>query len=455
MIKEDRDFIISELKCFFKSIRRIFKYKNNDKEYSTKKILVGGGYGYGNTGDEAQCNATLKILQERYPDYQVINLTPRVEYSKREHPNFVHDFASRTMFFNNCRELDIYNFDTSSMKKVLFLLRSILIYFNALLVRADLPTFFVNARISKILYELKECSLFYFCGGGYLTGRTLSRLWDGILICRLAYLFKVPVVMSGQTIGLWNNAFNEKFAKWGFKHVNLITVRDEDFSLNDLEKIGLKGENYFATHDDALHCEKSNEKLINIENYVTLNFHYWGMKEEKERALYLDKIHSIINCILEKNNINIVFIPMHITDKNAYEDYIKIYPNNRISCFDYDYDFRKVRKVIADSYACITMKHHPIIFSMGEDVPALSLAYSNYYVHKNVGALTQYGLADFSVNLESDSYLDIFKALYNKILSDRENIKKQIISHKNILDERKEKFLSKVDFILGEESYNG
>jgi translation elongation factor EF-1beta len=41
--------------------------------------------------------------------------------------------------------------------------------------------------------------------------------------------------MSGQTIGVWNNKFNEKLAKWGFKYVDIITVRDEEFSLESIE----------------------------------------------------------------------------------------------------------------------------------------------------------------------------------------------------------------------------
>lgn len=436
-----------EFKYFFKSLRKIFKYRNKDRRYTTKKILVAGGYGYGNTGDEAQCSATLKLLCQRYPEFQVINLTPNIEYSKSQHPQYYHDYASRTMFFNQCRECNCFDLHTK-LHKIIFLLKSLLIYFNALLVRADLPVFFINSRITKFLYELKECSLFYFCGGGYLTGSTLSRLWDGILLCRLCYLFKTPVVMSGQTIGIWGTNFNKNYAKWGFKHVHVITVRDEEFSLKDLEQIGLKGENYFATHDDALFCDSSPEKQINCDNYITLNFHYWGMKEE-EKAVYIDKIHCIINYISTTTNFDIIFIPMLVTDKFCFEDYIKKYPNKRFKCFEYDYDFKKVRKVIADSKICITMKHHPIIFAMGENVPVLSLAFSQYYIHKNEGALAQYKQEIYSVNLENNNYIEEFKVKFNEIMSNERNIKSVIAQRKTILKERKEKFLRKVDEIIG------
>ena len=295
---------------------------------------------------------------------------------------------------------------------------------------------------------MKISSLFYFCGGGYLTGSTLSRLWEGVLLCRLAHLFNIPVVMSGQTIGVWNTKFNKYLAKWGFKHVKLITVRDEEFSIRGLKEIGLKGENIFPTHDDALFCEKSSEKQINCDNYITVNFHYWGMREE-EKKLYTDKIQSLIKYITETANYNIVFIPMVSSDKFSYDDYIKKYPNDRMQCFEYDYDFKKVRRVIADSKLCITMKHHPIIFAMGETVPVISLAFSEYYIHKNLGALMQYKQEKFSINLESDDYPEKFKALFNNIFDNYDNIQATINGRLNILKTRKNKFLKMTDSILG------
>ncbi|MBQ4646301.1 MAG: polysaccharide pyruvyl transferase family protein [Candidatus Gastranaerophilales bacterium] len=447
MIKDTKEYIQSCAVGFRKSLRKFFKYKNKDRKYTTKKILVGGGYGYGNVGDEAQCSATLKLLSERYPDYQIVNLTPNVEYSKKQHPLYNHDFASRVLLFNQGRESNGYDFKRTLLVRIVFLLKSFHILFNALLVRADLPTFFINARVAKFLYELKEASLFYFCGGGYLTGSTLSRFWDGILICRLAHLFKTPVVMSGQTIGIWENNFNKAYARWGFKHVQLISVRDEEFSLKDLKEINLFGERYFATHDDALHCEKTQKQLIDKKDYVTLNFHYWGMKG-REKRIYLAKINKIVNLILEKTEADIVFIPMFSADKDSFDEYIKKYPNTRVQCFEYNYDFREIRRVIADSKMCITMKHHPIIFAMGELVPVISLAFSKYYMHKNLGALAQYGQEEYCIDLESENYLQDFIILFDKIINNSQEIKEIIEKNIKILDERKDKFLKMVDEII-------
>jgi len=415
-----------------------------------RNILVAGGYGYTNLGDEAQCETTLELLTKRYHDYQIINLTPDVNHSKDMHPDYFHEYASRVAIYNQNMPCDLYSFSLKFFKLwrlPAFILKSVWVLINAYLIKYDLPTLFLNPRTVKFMEQLREASLFYFSGGGFLTGKTLSRLWDGIVICRLCKIFDTPVVMSGQTIGVWSGKYNEILAKWGFKHVKVITVRDEEFSLNDLSKIGLKGENYFATHDDALHSKKSEERQINSDNYIALNFHYWGMSD-KQKAVSIDKINKIVNYILDNSSYDIVLIPMTQTDTISFNDYLSKYPNDRIKPYEFNLDFGKIRRVIADSKMCITMKHHPIIFAMGEDVPTISLAFSGYYVHKNVGALAQYGQEKFSVNLEDDDYFENFLGLYKDINENKTEILSVLQSKKSVLDERKEKFLQKVDKIL-------
>ena len=66
-----------------------------------KTIMVAGGHGYGNAGDEAQCAETLKLLARRYPDFRVLDLTPDTDFSSREHPDFEHAAASRTVLFSH------------------------------------------------------------------------------------------------------------------------------------------------------------------------------------------------------------------------------------------------------------------------------------------------------------------------------------------------------------------
>jgi polysaccharide pyruvyl transferase WcaK-like protein len=435
-----------KLNYLIQQICYVFNFKKTYKKKIIKQIAVIGGFGFGNTGDEAQLNATVDLLTKRYPDFQIVVMSPKPNYTYEQHQCFVQN-ASRVALFNQGYPHDCYSGKFSSKQKITFLLNASLALLNAYLIRADLPTIFINARKSQYLQTIFESKLLYISGGGFLTGPTLSRLWDGAVLCKIASIFKTPVVMSGQTIGIWENNFNKMLAKWGFSNVEIITVRDEEYSLKDLKQIGLSGEKYFATHDDALFCKKTEERVVNEEDYVTINFHYWGM-DDNTKKINIDKMHNIIEEILNKTSKKLVFIPMHISDKLSYDDYIKMYPNDRFIYFDYDYDFKKIRNVIANSKLCVTMKHHPIIFAMGENVPVISLAYSQYYIHKNMGALMQYEQEQYSINLAEDDYFVKFQNLFDDILQNRARIVNKIVERKQKLKERKDVFLQKVDELI-------
>ena len=212
-----------------------------------------------------------------------------------------------------------------------------------------------------------------------MTGSTQSRLWDGALLCTIAHIFKIPVVMSGQTIGNWKTPFNRFVARHGFRAVKYITLRDETESLEDLREIGLSGSNIFPAHDDALHSEKDEsfkaEPEFRKDLYIAINFHKWGMDDTAHTAV-LSKIHKIVSVIQSKlPKQKLVFIPKLPSDVESYNSYQNKFSSDNLELFKYDYDFRIIRKFISDSYCCITMKHHPIIFAVGEYVPVISLNY--------------------------------------------------------------------------------
>ena len=416
------------------------------KMVKNRLILVAGGYGNGNAGDEAQCAETLRILAERYPGYQVRNLTPRPDYSHDGHPAHAHDFAPRVMFFNHGRSHDWYKL-TGPIRKIGFLFTSMLLYANAWFVKRDWPVWFLNARKAAMLQELSQASLFFFCGGGYLTGATRSRLWEGALICRLCRVFGVPVVMSGQTMGEWRGRINRFLARWGFRYVRAITLRDNESSMADLAKIGIAGPHVFPTHDDALFCAKSDERPAPVRPYVAVNFHFWGVTAAKRPEL-LERLHQIVRDTAQAlPDASFVFIPMHAKDTRSFDEYVRQYPEDGMTLFEYDYDFRKVRRVIADAELVLTMKHHPIIFAVGEDTPVISLTYSRYYGHKNFGALQQYGVEACYMDMAAEDWREAFASALAKAL-DVKWFAETVGKGKVLARERKCRFMAYVDGAL-------
>lgn len=443
------------LNFYLMKIKNLFSYKKTKK---TNQIMITGGYGYKNVGDEAQLNATMQLLKKELPEYRQVILTHDRDYTYKEHgPCIVFESPREALFDHN----DISLYGTGNLPvKTLFLLTGFITYLNAYLVRAGLPTLLINAKKAALLEELKNSDMLFYSGGGYLTGKTLSRLWDGIFFIACAKVMDVPVVLSGHTIGIWNGSFNKWFAKWGLSKANIITTRDPEESIRALKEIGLENENAFVTFDDALFCDKVNseitkQELINsgmnindFDNYVTLNIHYWGMeKNEKAKKELRKRVNDIVQYMTDKENKKIVLIAMTPTDYNTINDFLEEYPNENVINYKYEFDFRKIRGVIANSKMCITMKHHPIIFAVGEKVPVISLANFDYYEHKNGGALKLFGLEKYNLKFSSDFDLNKFIDVHNDILKD-DNYQNNLSKRLDELVQIKKEFLNKTNNLL-------
>lgn len=434
-------------------VKKIFRFV---PKYTLEKpyILVLGGYGYANVGDEAQLNVTLKELSGKFPQYQLIVLTPDIKYTQKEH-DCIAELAPRVAFFDH--DIDTYYWLQTREHKNKFLKNSIRIYFTAWCDQLNIPLSAIGEKKMSLLSMIKGSSMVYFSGGGYLTGKTLSRLWDGCLFILLAKLYKKPIVLSGQTIGLFRNKFDKFISKLAFVKTDLITVRDAEDSLKDLMSIGIHGKNVYATFDDALFCDKT--PLIKLKEifpqinfdkkYISLQFHYWGISDLETKQRLLENINQLVSYILYTTDFKIILFGMHMYDLEALDNYVAAYAHPRVIMLGDNRNFSDIRGIIANSEICITMKHHPIIFAIGERTPVISLAFDEYYVHKNKGALGIFGLEEFNIDISKSFDLDEIIKLATKALKDKK-INEVLLGKKlQYLKDSRLKFLDNVNSVLG------
>ncbi len=434
--------------------------------YRHRKILIAGGYGYRNAGDEAQLAASLRELVRRFPDYLIKVLTPDLLDTHLLHESCLVGEAPRLAFYD-LDTSDLYALPTKG-KKLKFLVRSLWLLVNAWFMKNRIPISFVNARRAALLYEIATADLIFFCGGGYLTGKTLSRLWDGMFLIRLADLFGTPSVLSGQTIGVWNSRFSKWLAGWGLKRAHLIAIRDTNASADALQKIGISPSKVMTTCDDALFMDNScgtgaltnllddsniNPSIVDS-RFIVLNLHYWGLSEDSDRRWLLDRAVAILNRLRELDPVPVIGLPMTAVDEQTLLDLENAMPDAAYRMLRYDKDYRIARTLISLSHACITMKHHPIIFALGEQVPVISLAHGAYYEHKNTGALGLFDLAGYNIRLEENSYLQNFESLYSNIREDHFNIVKKIENGLPPLFSRRKTFFDGVSNLLSDPGVN-
>ena len=421
-----------------------------------KYILILGGYGYGNTGDEAQLNESIKLMNNNFKDYDIIVLTPNIEYTKKSHNIENADLAPREAFFNSKSPDTIYWIKNKKEEK-LMIKRMKKIYTLALL-KKYFRVKIKDEKIERLISLIKDADLVYYSGGGYLTGMTLSRLFDGCLFISICKLFKVPVVLSGQTIGLFRNNFDKRISKRAFNYAKIITLRDPEESPKALDSIGIK--NYQVMFDDALFCDKwENSNDINDllkyagikeKDFICFQMHFWGVKTQEDKIKLLDNLKYCIKIIKNTfKNIPILLFPMVESDYREEMEFLDfLNGEENIFLLKYDYDFRKIRAIISKSLFCITMKHHPIIFAIGEKKPVISLAYSKYYIHKNEGALKIFGLEKYNINIEDKDFENIFAQRLNSINKNYNLITKELDDTFKIQVKKKEDFVEKVKRLL-------
>ena len=325
-------------------------------------------------------------------------------------------------------------FGSDKLFKRLYFILAPLYIFNAYLIRAGLFTFGLTPRQARVLDEIKNSDVLFLSGGGYLTGMTLTRLWDNMLLIRLAHVFDVPVLLSGQTIGVFKDSISRLLARWGLKKAEFIYVRDHSDSPKALSSIGVPAKRIRSTFDDALFFQAApGEKVADFlkknsvdsnKPYLAANVHYWGQSVRDSRII-MKKIASSLDAIQQDLDLQIVFVAMHKKDEPAIDEVILSMKKSGV-VLNHDYSPELAVGIIHKADLCLTMKHHPIIFALAGGVPTVSMAFDDYYRHKNRGAQRIFGLEKFVI---SNCIEELDKNIYEKvgeIHSQREKLSLQI-----------------------------
>lgn len=397
------------------------------------EVLYTAGFGYRNIGDEAQLQTNLQIWKQLAPKAKVTLLSPNEDYTRRVHGNYDVLPASRNSFWS-FRGIEYAGIGAKPLFKFYFRIKFLGLRINAFFVKNFNTSFFISPENAYLLKRLKNANLLHIGGGGYLTGKTESRLFDYMGLIHLANYMKTDVILSGHNIGVWQSRSQRKMAK-KLKKAEFIGLRDNQNSVKDLKAIGVFDEKkVFPLFDDALFCqglssEKTHEELekqgISREKrYIAINSHYWKIEKSKvnkalqQLAIHLDKL------ALEEN-FEILLVSMAPGDDEAL-NVLQRAMNQKATLLNHRDNIQLVVGAFHHAFLCVTMKHHPIIFSMAGAVPAISLAFEAYYNHKNTGALKLFGQEDFALQAEN-LFTDVFMKKMAVLIEKRNEFSTQIL----------------------------
>jgi coenzyme F420 hydrogenase subunit beta len=391
-----------------------------------KEAVILGGYGYGNTGDEAQLGANLERWRRVIPRTEVLVLSPDPAYTATHHC-CRSGSASRTVFFRSDKTPDF----SLSARRFLFIFWPTLMRMelNAQLMRAGLSPWFASVREARLLFILQGAEAVHVSGGGFMTGPTRSRLWDTCLLLRVCHRLGTPYFLTGQTLGIFENGADRWLARTALQHAVGISLRDPGESEEELRALGVPATIMSSSVDDALFCRKADDQAVAAslagsgldpgQPYLAVNYHWWGQDEVAQKASS-ERLASVLDGVIAQYGWQVLLVPMVPGDVDAQRSVIgQMTRSARVLIYDFAYPL--VRGVLAGAQALISFKHHPLIFAMGEGVPCLSISFQAYYHRKNIGAMANLGQECFCVD-QDGFFGTTLETLIAELLADRVGI---------------------------------
>lgn len=432
-----------------------------------QRILLVGGYGYLDVGDEAQLTAVLYNLKKFIPDACLTILSDNVVNTLKYHDvktDFSIGYYLQSTSFKKIKKHDasatvkLQKFNTNSLiplfqnifSKIIFFVKSIILIFNAQRLKKDKKTYFLNEALKHFLDTLKCSDLLFFVGGGYLTSIWSFNLRSQCLTIILSRIFEKPVILSGQTIGPFHGLFDRLIARYALNQVNLITLREKFSGLN-LRNLGITKPLIQVTADDSVtlpSADQTNFEVI-MENegikiqrpLIGMNIiglHYlkkFKAKMNKARKL----LANIADKLIDKYGATILFVPLQYggdSDVPPSLDVLQLMRNkDRAFIISQQYDEKVIKDIVGQMDLAIGFRYHFNIFAVTSGVPAIGIYLDNYYSIKIKGLFDLIDQPKNAINIE-EATLDKVMEMVREIFSNKEQISNSLRKQTEVLKNR-------------------
>ncbi len=359
------------------------------------KIVIAGNYGAGNIGDESILKGLLKCLNKAapYSDITVLSGDP----AQTENMHYV----------NSCEK---YPAGFRSLIKSLF------------------------GLLSPARKEIKQSDIFVLGGGGLFGGlRAKANLIWGIQTL-VAYYYKKPVIMCGQSVGPIQNVLLKSFIRFLFNKASFIAVRDQS-SKKRLQKIGVKREihtvpdlAFFGKSDNEPPRKKKDTVLVSLSSMANLSL-------SKMKALA-----NFFDWLIQEHKFNIKFISFQLrtdSDEHLHEEFLGLVRSKDKTEHLDNSNLDTIEKLFAKARFLIGMRLHSIITAIKNETPFIALNYAPKV--KDLLKKTPFSKYDLEINdIEEGVLQDLFtdllireEAVKNELRDYNKNMEKR---HKEIMD---------------------
>lgn len=370
-----------------------------------KRIIVETGLGkgveeYGNMGDISMLQIGVDRLHRLFPEAYIEVLTDSAENLERYCPAATPlENCGRALWFSNGVLLGKYSqFAPQWFVDCLVSIKT--------MIRSRFPRFmqsFLTNRftrqgkvheaeaVGRFVSAMEEAGLLILCGaGGFYDG---SRQWneDVLDLIEAAIQRGMPVALLGQGFGPLTDPMVLKRAAKILTKVDFITLRGGRGSLELLLSLGISQSGLETTGDEALdlaYGERSQE--IGRALGINIRFLASALTDEKD----LDLIKPVLHRFARRHGVPLIPLPIAIhrgtRDDLAIKQVLLGFDEESDGGIGLDTPLKVIRQV-GLCRAVVTGAYHAAVFALGQGIPVVALAKSDYFAKKMLGLADMFG----------------------------------------------------------------
>jgi polysaccharide pyruvyl transferase WcaK-like protein len=406
------------------------------------KIVIVGGYGYSDIGDESQLTTVLMNLEKFVPEPDILVLSDNPEHTIKYH-NTKTDFS-----LNHFLVPEVISLGSriARITRIDIVLKMLAISLNISLIKYNRKPLFLNKEGTQLINNLRNCDILFNVGGGNLNSVFRDELYSKGLTYLLCKALKKTVILSGQTIGPFTNWFDRRFAKHVLNKVDVITLRDTT-SVGILKKIGIVNPLIKETADDAILLPSKDVSQVFVQEKVDSRHPLIGMNMIGLKYLgnkKLDKAKQILaqtaDHLISEMGARIVFIPMHYSscsdDREVMRDVMALMKHSEEArLISNEYDDKTLKGIIGQMDLNIGLRYHFLVFSTTMNVPSIGIFLDQYYSIKIRGILELMELEKSALDISEISIEDIL-SLSRDLLSNSDAVKGKLKERTEFLANR-------------------
>lgn len=384
------------------------------------KILVAGGWGYNNLGDDAILIASIKLLNASYPEADIVITS----YNPIDTKQILTDYivtvipSIQCLLFGNF----VYSIFCSPEKwtltytiqyKLRALYQKIKNDISYLLID-QFPKIYINSVAlfyPTIKKQFENVDLFLMSGGGYLNESKENNI-SHFLEITFAKNNNIPVKLIGQTIGPFENLRTKRLMKRYLPKADSIVVRDIE-SKQELSDMGIPVDQYIIP-DLALYDISSYTQT----DVLTI-IPFFGLNNR------INDIVSVLTEVARTHNLKIVITVSQLWTQPILlaKQLETLLRNNDIGCtLMLPKDVFELQEILGKSKIVISQNLHGLIMAYRSGAKIVSLNDKRKF--KTFFEVIYSAIPCFSINdFDKNELLLSFNKVYN---IDGKNNKKEI-----------------------------